>query len=199
MAGNNRFTMTLPPLNGKNYERWQVHMKVFFRYQEVLDVVQDGFQTVGEDAIEAQRSLFRECKKRDCKALTMIHQCVDDSNFEKIADFKTSKEAWDNLRRCYARAEKVKNVKLQTLRREYELLHMKDEDTIVDYFTRLRSLTNYMKGCGESMKDQLIVEKVLRTLNSKFNHVVFAIEESKNLEDFKIEELQSSLEAHDKE
>ncbi|XP_019447306.1 PREDICTED: uncharacterized protein LOC109350530 [Lupinus angustifolius] len=74
---------------------------------------------------------------------------------------------------------------------------MKDEDTIADYFTKLRSLTNLMKGCGEIMKDQLIVEKVLRTLNPKFDHIVVAIEESKNLEDIKIEELQSSLEAHE--
>ncbi|XP_019414638.1 PREDICTED: uncharacterized protein LOC109326409 [Lupinus angustifolius] len=197
MASNSGFTMVLPTLNGKNYERWQVQMKVLFGYQEVLDVVQDGFQAVEDEATEVQRSLHRECMKRDCKALAMIHQCVDDSNFEKIAQSSTSKEAWDILGRCYAGAEKVKKVKLQTLRREYELLQMKDEDTIADYFTKIRSLTNLMKGCGEIMKDQLIVEKVLRTLNPKFDHIVVAIEESKNLEDIKIEELQSSLEAHE--
>ncbi|XP_019455190.1 PREDICTED: uncharacterized protein LOC109356318 [Lupinus angustifolius] len=74
---------------------------------------------------------------------------------------------------------------------------MKDGDTISYYFTKIRSLTNLMKGYGEVMRDQLVVEKVLRTLNPKFDHVVVAIEESKDLEVFKIEELQSSLEAHD--
>ncbi|XP_019457613.1 PREDICTED: uncharacterized protein LOC109358000 [Lupinus angustifolius] len=127
----------------------------------------------------------------------MIHQCVDESNFEKISNAKTAKEAWDSLEKCYAGAEKVKKVKLQTLRREYELLQMRDGDTIGEYFTKIRSLTNLMKGCGEVMRDQLVVEKVLRTLNSKFDHVVVAIEESKDLEVFKIEELQSTLEAHE--
>ncbi|KAE9611929.1 hypothetical protein Lalb_Chr06g0167621 [Lupinus albus] len=56
----------------------------------------------------------------------MIHQCVDESNFEKISSAKIAKEAWDNLEKSYARVEKVKKVKLQTLRREYEFLQMKE-------------------------------------------------------------------------
>ncbi|XP_019425092.1 PREDICTED: uncharacterized protein LOC109333970 [Lupinus angustifolius] len=197
MASNSGFTMTLPTLDGKNYERWHIQMKVLFGYQEVLEIVQNGYQSVGEDATEAQRSTFKECKKRDYKALFMIHQCVDESNFENISGAKTTKETWDNLEKCYDGAEKVKKVKLQTLRREYELLQMKDGDTISDYFTKIRSLTNLMNGCGEVIRDQLVVEKVLRTLNPKFDHVVVAIEESKDLEVFKIEELKNSLEAHE--
>ncbi|XP_019459889.1 PREDICTED: uncharacterized protein LOC109359647 [Lupinus angustifolius] len=179
MASNNGFTMTLPTLDGKNYEIWHIQMKVLFGYQEVLEIVQNGYQFVREDATETQRSTFRECKKRDFKALFVIHQCVDESNFEKIS-------------------KKVKKVKLQTLRREYELLQMKDGDTIANYFTKIRSLTNLMKGCGEVMMDQSVVEKALRTLNPKFDHVIVAIEESKDIEVFKNEELQSSLEAHEK-
>ncbi|XP_019432586.1 PREDICTED: uncharacterized protein LOC109339582 [Lupinus angustifolius] len=182
MATNSGFTMTLPILDSKNYERWRIQMKVLFGYQEVFDIIQEGYQSVGEDATEAQRLVHKDCKKRDCKALFMIHQCVDESNFEKISNAKTTKEAWDSLEKCYAGAEKVKNVKLQTLRREYKLLQMRDGDTIGEYFTKIRSLTNLMKGYGEVMKDQLVVEKVLRTLNPKFDHVVVAIEESKDLE-----------------
>ncbi|XP_019423054.1 PREDICTED: uncharacterized protein LOC109332526 [Lupinus angustifolius] len=197
MATNSGLTMTLPILDGKNYERWSVQMKVLFGYQEVLEIVQDGYESIGEDATKTQRSILRECKKKDCKALFIIHQCVDGANFEKIANAETTKEAWDNLEKSYAGAEKVKKVKLQTLRREYELLQMKEGDSIANYFTKIRSLSNLMKRCGEVMKDQLVVEKVLRTLTFKFDHVVVVIEESKDLEAFKIEELQSTLEAHE--
>ncbi|XP_019450649.1 PREDICTED: uncharacterized protein LOC109352919 [Lupinus angustifolius] len=130
MATNSGFTMTLPILDGKNYERWSVQMRVPLGYQEVLEIVQDGYQFIGEDATETQRSTLRECKKKDCKALFIIHQCVDGANFEKIANAKIAKEAWDNLEKSYAGAEKVKKVKLQTLRREYELLQMKEGDSI---------------------------------------------------------------------
>ncbi|KHN17115.1 hypothetical protein glysoja_011589, partial [Glycine soja] len=54
-----------------------------------------------------------------------------------------------------------------------------------------------MKTCGESLSDQMILEKILRTLSPRFDHIVVAVEESKDLERLKIEELQNSLEAHE--
>ncbi|KEH22209.1 hypothetical protein MTR_7g034340 [Medicago truncatula] len=45
---------------------------------------------------EVQRNAHREAKKKDCKALFYIHQCVDNKVFEKIGDVESSKEAWDH-------------------------------------------------------------------------------------------------------
>lgn len=53
-----------------------------------------------------------------------------------------------------------------------------------------------MKTFGEKLTDMMIMEKVLKTLTSKFNHIVSVIEESKNLEAMKVKELQGSLKAH---
>ncbi|XP_019414583.1 PREDICTED: uncharacterized protein LOC109326347 [Lupinus angustifolius] len=68
-------------------------------------------------------------------------------------------------------------------------------ETILEYITKIISLTNQMRSCVEEIKDQQVVEKVLKTLTSKYDHIVVAIEESKNLEEYKVEELQGSLEA----
>jgi len=35
--------------------------------------------------------------EKDSKALFLIHQCIDDSHFEKIQNASTAKEAWDIL------------------------------------------------------------------------------------------------------
>ena len=47
------------------------------------------------------------------------------------------------------------------------------------------------------MEDIRVMEKLLRSLTSKFEHVMAAIEESKNLEEISIEELLGSLQVHE--
>ena len=52
-----------------------------------------------------------------------------------------------------------------------------------------------MKRLGEKLEG--IVEKILHSFNSKFNSVVVAIEESKDLETMSINQLNGSLQAHE--
>lgn len=54
-----------------------------------------------------------------------------------------------------------------------------------------------MKGYVEVLTYKMIVEKVMRTLISHFNHVIMAIQESNNLGTLKLEILVGSLEAHE--
>ncbi|XP_019455105.1 PREDICTED: uncharacterized protein LOC109356199 [Lupinus angustifolius] len=197
MANSNGFSMTLPILDSKNYDRWRIQMHTIFRFQEVSEVVQNGFQELGDNASEAQRTLHREAMKKDCKALFLLHQCVDGGNFEKIVGAKTTKEVWDSLEKSHKGVDKIKKVKLQTLRRRYELLQMEENESISTYIAKILTLTNQMKACGKVFKVKSVIEKVLRTLTTKFDHIIVAIEESKDLDNYKLEELQSSLEAHE--
>ena len=53
---------------------------------------------------------------------------MDESTFEKIAKAKLSKEAWEILSIFFKGVDRVKRVRLQTLRVEFEVAHMKDGD-----------------------------------------------------------------------
>jgi len=44
-----------------------------------------------------------------------------------------------------------------------------------------------MRACDEAMADSKIAEKVLETLTLSFDHIVVAIEESKDLESITVE------------
>lgn len=78
---------------------------------------------------------------------------------------------------------------------KYELLKMGEDEKIVDYISKVQNLVHLMKGCGEVLNDKTIVEKVMCTLISHFDHIIVAIQESNNLETLKLEDLLVSLEA----
>ncbi|XP_050902007.1 uncharacterized protein LOC127109385 [Lathyrus oleraceus] len=74
---------------------------------------------------------------------------------------------------------------------------MEDKETINDYITCITRLVNQIKSCGKTILDQNVVSKVLHSLTSRFDNIVVAIEESKDLTILSKDELQSSLEAHE--
>ncbi|GAU31439.1 hypothetical protein TSUD_222100 [Trifolium subterraneum] len=172
-------------------------MKVIFIVQEADEQVNTVLDPLPANATEQQRTTFREAQKKESKALFLIHQCVDSKVFEKIADATTSKDAWDILQKSYGGDAKAKKVKLQALKRQFELLEMKNDEAVAEYFTRVETLTNQMKNCGSTLSEEEMVEKVLRTLTHKFDHIVVTIEQTKDLSEIKMEDLQSTLEAHE--
>jgi hypothetical protein len=172
-------------------------MKFLFGFQDTLEVVTNGVQDLEANATEAQRTTHRDLKKKDCKAMYAIQAAVDATNFDKISHAESSKEAWDILVKYYEGGEKVKGVKLQSLRRQYELLQMEKDDSIGSYVSKVQGLVHTMKACGEVMTGRMIVEKVMRTLTPNFDHVIVAIQEAGNVATMQMEDFVGSLEAHE--
>ncbi|PNX69977.1 hypothetical protein L195_g057015, partial [Trifolium pratense] len=73
---NGQFPANLPILDGKNYDSWSKQMKVLFNYQDVMDHVTNSVDPLTEGATENQRTQHKELKKKDFKALFIIHQSV---------------------------------------------------------------------------------------------------------------------------
>lgn len=58
----------------------------------------------------------KENKKKDCKETFLIHQCVDEAHFGKIAGPAILQEAWKILEKFNEGAKQLKKVILQTMR-----------------------------------------------------------------------------------
>ena len=74
---------------------------------------------------------------------------------------------------------------------------MEDSESISDFFTRVTKLVNQIKICGEMLTTRDVVSKILRYLTPKFDHVVVAIKEGKDLSKLTKEELQGTLGSHE--
>ena len=192
----------LPRFSGKNFDQWCIQMKALFGFQELFETIELGYaEPVDQAAVaaltQAQKDSLRENRKKDKKALFFLFQAVDEIVFEKISSATTAKEAWEMLQKCYKGDEKVKNVRLQTLRGEFESLSMKVSETISEYFSRVQSVVNQLRVNGEKLNDLRVIEKIMRSLTVRFDYVVAAIEEGRDLSTMTIEGLMGSLCSHE--
>ena len=55
---------------------------------------------------------------------------------------------------------------------------MNDDEDIASFFLKAAEIINNMKALGEKMPESIIVQKILRSLPSRFNPKVSAIEET---------------------
>ncbi|XP_070024851.1 uncharacterized protein [Nicotiana sylvestris] len=73
--------------------------------------------------------------------------------FEKVADATTSKEAWGILQNSLQGIDKVKKLKLQTVRADFEVLKMKESECISDYFSKVKVVVNQLRRYREDIED----------------------------------------------
>jgi hypothetical protein len=152
----------------------------------------------GLSAMTNQQKIAQATQRnRENKAKFWIQNSVDDSIFSKITGAGTSKQAWDILKSSYQGNDKVKTVKLQTLRTQFKTLRMTSSENVDQFMTRLMGIVNQIRLTGETITDQRIVEKILISLPKKFEMVVTTILESKDLSSFSTDELIGSLVTHE--
>ncbi|KAK2994443.1 hypothetical protein RJ640_001259 [Escallonia rubra] len=188
-----------PKLLKDNYETWSIQMKTFLGGQDVWETVEEEYVEPKNlaGASQAVKKATKEARVKDQKSLSLIQLGVNDNIFEKIAQATTAKRAWDTLENVFKVIDKVKKVRLQSLRGEFESLQMKDSETIFDYISRVLSVVNQLERNGEEMVDSRVVEKILRSHDPKFDHVVVAIEESNDTETMTVDELSGKLQVHE--
>ncbi|XP_075083403.1 uncharacterized protein LOC142167144 [Nicotiana tabacum] len=80
---------------------------------------------------------------------------------------ESAKEAWDKLKEEFEGSNRVKSVRGLTLKREFELLKMKDSDSVEEYCSKLMEIVNQIRILGENFPDQKVVEKILVSLPDK--------------------------------
>nr|XP_033514521.1 uncharacterized protein LOC117279145 [Nicotiana tomentosiformis] len=145
MTNNGPLSFQHPHLTKDNYEKWRLPMKAILGSQDVWEIVDRVYAKIDNEEVlpQNEKEVLAKTRKKDQQALTLIHQCLEDAMFEKLA------------------------------------------------------VVNLLRRYGKDIEDVCVVETILRTLTPKFNFVVCAIEESKDLDYMMVEQLKGSLQAHE--
>ncbi|KAL5580013.1 hypothetical protein UlMin_012455 [Ulmus minor] len=194
-----------PPLfEGMNYLIWKTKMRSFLCSldDDVWFSILEGYKIPAEvteqGSVPKSRSKWTIQEKRDSnmnsKALNALFCGVDDLNFRYIQNCKIAKEAWDKLEVAHEGTDGVKRSKLQMLTSQFESIRMEEGEKVADFNSKLIDITNRSCLLGEEYVESKIVRKILRSLPHRFQGKVISIEESKNVDKIRLEELIGSLE-----
>lgn len=198
-GSNGKYANPGIPMFDGHYEHWAKLMENFLRSKEYWNLVQNGILTVAEGAnpTEAQQSLIDEQTLKDLKIKNYLFQAIPREILETILEDNYSKQIWDAMKQKYQGSSKVRQAQLQALKREYELLSMKEGEKVDSYMSRTLAVVNKIKINGEQLEPSAVVGKILRSMTTKFNYVVCSIEESHDLSTLSINELHGSLLVHE--
>ena len=105
----------------------------------------------GVEKTKVQRKLIKEKKLMDFKAKNYLFQAISRDVLQTILNKDTSKKIWDSMKQKFQGSNRVKRAQLQALRRDFEIFHLKEGETINAYFFRTQTIANKMKAHGEIM------------------------------------------------
>ena len=93
--------------------------------------------------------------------------------------------------------ERVQQARLQTLRSEIELLHMKEDETIDTFTGKLTTLGNKAASLGHIVEDQTLVRKLLNAVPDRYLQIVASIEQYSDLSTMTMEEAIGRLKTYE--
>ncbi|KAG8472383.1 hypothetical protein CXB51_035319 [Gossypium anomalum] len=110
---------------------------------------------------------------------------------------ETLKQAWDKLKEEFQGTERTRQQQLLNLRRDFENLKMKEEETVKKYSNRIMAVVNSIRLLGEQFDEARIVEKVLSTLPERYEAKISSLEDSRDLTSISLTELINALYAQE--
>jgi hypothetical protein len=166
----------------------------FFKIIDVWQIVESGWIKPKDTTIELVHQ--KNARLANDKALHALCQALSLSEFARISNCETALEAWQILETTNKGTKLVKSAKFQMLISRFEGIKMLEEETFEEFYTKISDLRNSIVSHEKSVSDVKLIWKILRSLPKRFSIKMTIIEESKDLEEMKIEELMGSLQTY---
>ena len=146
MSSEQHFVQPVIPCFDDHYDHWSMLMENFLQSKEYWHVVESGVETPNADVAltETQQKELEGLKLKDLKAKNYLFQAIDRSILKTILYKETSKDSWDSMKKKYQGSNRTKCAQLQALIKEFKMLHMKNDESVTNYFARTMTIANKM-------------------------------------------------------
>ncbi|KAI5312971.1 hypothetical protein L3X38_042145 [Prunus dulcis] len=160
-----------PYFDGNNYGAWKAKMKSFLWSldERVWSTVVHGFPKP-----------TKKIGKGD----------------EETTILKT-REEWTTAEVIHKGTDTVKGAKLQMHTLQFETLMMDENETFSEFYAKLCVIVNACSSLGEKIPEDRVVKKILRSLPQRFQPKITAIEEIRDLNTLKVQELIGSIQTYE--
>lgn len=183
---------SLPVFDGTNYTLWKIRMRAYFKSINVWHIVESGW-TRPEKAIAEWTTEEKNNATANDKAINAIYISVSNEEFSRISRCEIAKEAWETLEITHEGTKVVRTSKIQMLVSQFEEIRMQEDETFDEFYSKLSAIRNSTINLGKKMDDAKVVKKILRSLPERFIPQIAAIQQSKDLDTMRVEELVGSL------
>nr|GEW27813.1 zinc finger, CCHC-type [Tanacetum cinerariifolium] len=126
--------------------------------------------------------------KKDKTAIAFLYQALPEEQLFQITKHKTAKAIWDALKTRHIGEQRVQQARLQTLKSNFEMLHIKEDETIDTFTRKLTTLVNKAASLGHTIEDSVVVRKLLNAVHDKFLQIVASIEQYSDLDEMSKDE-----------
>ena len=103
------------------------------------------------------------------KALNALFSAITNEEFKKISSIETAKETWTILQTTYEETKAVEDSKLQRLTTIFEEIKMEEDESLDEFYAKLKDIVNSAFNLEETIPEPKIVRKVLRSLPEAFH------------------------------
>ncbi|XP_022004739.1 uncharacterized protein LOC110902363 [Helianthus annuus] len=173
-----------PILKPTNYIVWAIHIKTILEANGLWETIEPAENATVDT-------------KKDKSAISYLFQAIPEDVVLQVASCKTAKEIWDNLKVRHVGVDRVQKARMHTLLSEFELLQMRDDDTIDSFTARINSIVTRAIEVGTTLSQPTLVRKLLNGVPDKFTQIIASMEQYSDLETMRLEEAVGRLKTYE--
>nr|GEV91139.1 zinc finger, CCHC-type [Tanacetum cinerariifolium] len=162
-------------LKPSNYSLWAIRMQIILEANGLWEMI-ELLETTKAD------------NKKDKTVIAFLYQALPEEQLLQITKHKIAKAIWDALKTKHIGEQRVQQARLQTLKSDFKMLHMKEDETIDTFTEKLTTLVNKAASLGHTIEDSVVVRKLLNAVPDKFLQIVASIEQYSDLDEMSVDE-----------